>query len=371
MTFFSLPDGYKQHAQVDGKRMCLKAKKALYGLPQSPRLWNRKFTAWLATQGFSPTKKDPCYYILREGGEEIHLICYVDDLAFAGSSTEVLEAFKGALNRQFKMKDMGQLNWFLGCEVKQDLVNGTTTLVQTKYIHDLLARFDFMRDVAPAISPSGDRPPTLHIPRESNDPNTDEQQDWWRPLYRPLIGSLLYAAVLTRPDIAAEVAVLSQFLANPTQVHWDAAVRVLAYLKHTPERGITYSRRVDLPDNFNRSISTELWSLRLVSQGGGREAAGHRARCVGAPHSHTVLGGLLFALFTYNYRRLPNVPSLASIWQQMARPRRPMRARRALHGNTRAGSALHHHTYLSIYLLRSGMGSSSDGRGHRVRQRWH
>ena len=118
--------------------MCLKAKKALYGLPQSPRLWNRKFTAWLATQGFSPTKKDPCYYILREGGEEIHLICDVDDLAFAGSSTEVLEAFKGALNRQFKMKDMGQLNWFLGCEVKQDLVNGTTTLVQTKYIHETL-----------------------------------------------------------------------------------------------------------------------------------------------------------------------------------------------------------------------------------------
>ena len=150
------------------------------------------------------------------------------------------------------MKDMGQLNWFLGCEVKQDLVNGTTTLVQTKYIHDLLARFDFIRDVAPAISPSGERPPTLHIPRESDAPNADEQQDWWRPLYRPLIGSLLYAAVLTRPDIAAEVAVLSQFLANPTQVHWDAAVRVLAYLKHTPERGITYSRRVDLPDSFNR-----------------------------------------------------------------------------------------------------------------------
>ena len=60
-TFFSLPDGYKQHAQLNGKRMCLKAKKALYGLPQSPRLWNRKFTAWLATQGFRPTKKDPCY----------------------------------------------------------------------------------------------------------------------------------------------------------------------------------------------------------------------------------------------------------------------------------------------------------------------
>ena len=137
-------------------------------------------------------------------------------------------------------------------KVKQDLVNGTTTLVQTKYIRDLLTRFEFMSDVKPAISPSGERPIPLRKQQVDDIPDPTDPAFWWRPLYRPLIGSLLYAAVLTRPDIAAEVAVLSQFLINPGQEHWDAAVRVLAYLKHTPDKGITYTRRIDLPDDFNR-----------------------------------------------------------------------------------------------------------------------
>ena len=77
--------------------------------PLSPRLWNRKFTQWLKSKGFKPTNKDPCYYTLKAGGEEIHLICYVDDLAFAGSNATVLAAFREALQRDFQMQDMGML----------------------------------------------------------------------------------------------------------------------------------------------------------------------------------------------------------------------------------------------------------------------
>ena len=84
-----------------------------------------------------PTKtRATSYYTLKAGGEEIHLICYVDDLAFAGSNATVLAAFREALQRDFQMQDMGMLNWFLGCEIIQDLAAGTTKLVQTKYIND-------------------------------------------------------------------------------------------------------------------------------------------------------------------------------------------------------------------------------------------
>jgi hypothetical protein len=58
--------------------------------------------------------------------------------------------------------------------------------------------------------------------------------------YRELIGSLMYAAIGTRPDIAFAVSMLSQFMANPGKVHWKAAVRVLRYLKGTREHGLWY-----------------------------------------------------------------------------------------------------------------------------------
>ena len=249
--YFDLPDGYKQHREVNGQRMCLKAKRALYGLPQSPRLWNRKFTQWLKSKGFKPTNKDPCYYTLKAGGEEIHLICYVDDLAFAGSNATVLAAFREALQRDFQMQDMGMLNWFLGCEIIQDLAAGTTKLVQTKYINDMLARFDFMSDIQGVDSPSPHNSKPLSKAKCPADPAQADKDLWWRPFYRPLIGSLLYAAVLSRPDIATEVNMLSQFLQNPAQEHWDAAVHVLAYLKNTPTEGITYTRSVNRTDIFN------------------------------------------------------------------------------------------------------------------------
>ena len=153
--------------------------------------------SWLRSKGFKPTNKDPCYYTLKAGGEEIHLICYVDDLAFAGSNATVLAAFREALQRDFQMQDMGMLNWFLGCEIIQDLAAGTTKLVQTKYINDMLARFDFMSDIQGVDSPSPHNSKPLSKAKCPADPAQADKDLWWRPFYRPLIGSLLYAAVLS------------------------------------------------------------------------------------------------------------------------------------------------------------------------------
>ena len=106
--------------------MVLHAKRALYGMPQAPRLWNRRLTDWLNSQGFVASSKDPCLFTAKyDNGDEIHLICYVDDIAFAGNNPDAIAKFKAELSAEFKMSDLGSLNWFLGCEVIQDLVKGT------------------------------------------------------------------------------------------------------------------------------------------------------------------------------------------------------------------------------------------------------
>ena len=70
------------------------------------------------------------------------MLVYVDDLAFAGDCPEMISDLRARLNADFKMTDMGQMSWFLGCEVVQDLDAGVTTLHQAKYIRDVLARFE-------------------------------------------------------------------------------------------------------------------------------------------------------------------------------------------------------------------------------------
>eukprot|EP00935_MAST-01C_sp_MAST-1C-sp1_P001237 g1237.t1 len=100
-VFFNLPDGYKVFDD-DGKDISdgylLHAKRALYGLPQSPRLWNARLTEWLLAQGFVQCKKDSCVFKYDKNGSVIRLIVYVDDLAFAGNDPALIASFKKQLS---------------------------------------------------------------------------------------------------------------------------------------------------------------------------------------------------------------------------------------------------------------------------------
>ncbi|XP_070152493.1 uncharacterized protein [Polyergus mexicanus] len=60
--------------------------------------------------------------------------------------------------------------------------------------------------------------------------------------YRELIGSLIYLANATRPDLAFAASALSRFCTDPEEAHWKLAKRVLRYLQHTAGYGITYTK---------------------------------------------------------------------------------------------------------------------------------
>ena len=254
--YFQLPPGGipgVPDRDEHGNRIGLHAKKALYGLPQAPRLWNRKFTKWLRERGFEQSQKDPCYFVKRMGGEEVHMIVYVDDIAFAGSDPTLVQMVKDDLNESFEMKDMGELKWFLGSEIVQDVENGTTVIHQAKYINDLIEQFESLPqiDVIPVKStPSPTQVPSL---ADLPDKETAARKFWWRPYYRSLVGSLLYAQCCSRPEISNEVRLLSQCLENPSEEHWKLGLHVLGYLKSNPQHGIQFTR------NDNANIANRLF----------------------------------------------------------------------------------------------------------------
>jgi hypothetical protein len=121
-------------------------------------------------------------------------------------------------------------------EIDHNTTAGTLMIKQTQYIDDVVERFG-QANYKPVDNPCA----TGLKLSKSQSPGTEAERIAMRSKpYRSLIGCLLYITTCTRPDIAFVVTQLSRFLENPGQQHWNAAVRVLRYLKSTRQHGIIY-----------------------------------------------------------------------------------------------------------------------------------
>lgn len=109
------------------------------------------------------------------------------------------------------------------------------SICQSRYAEAVLERFE-MTNARPASTPF---PPGLKLYR-ATDHEAEEFMKRKLP-YRGVVGSLMYLAQCTRPDLGHAVGVLSQHLERPGTLHWDAAMHVLRYLRGTTNLGITYS----------------------------------------------------------------------------------------------------------------------------------
>jgi hypothetical protein len=161
------------------------------------------------------------------------LLVYVDDIILAGTSIDEFNIIKKILDAQFKIKDLGALKYFLELEVAQSREG--IHISQRKYCLDLLKDFGLL-GAKPAAMPLD---PAVKLHNDEGKLFDDISQ------YRRLIGKLLYLTN-TRPDIAYATQQLSQFLHKPTVTHFNAACRVIRYLKNSPGRGLLFSRHSDI-----------------------------------------------------------------------------------------------------------------------------
>lgn len=204
--------------------MC-KLNKSLYGLKQASRQWFLKLSTCLKAAGFSQSLSDYSLFVRNHHGNFTALLVYVDDVILAGNNLQEIEETKQFLAKRFKLKDLGQLKYFLGIEVARS--RHGITLCQRKYALEILEDTGFL-----GAKPS--RFPVEHnlSLTRSNGELLDEPSS-----YRRLVGRLIYLTI-TRSDLAYSVHVLSQFMDKPRQPHLEAAHKVLKYIKHTPGQGI-------------------------------------------------------------------------------------------------------------------------------------
>ena len=132
------------------------------------------------------------------------------------------------MSKNFKLISLGDAKWILGTRVRYE--KDSIIIDQEKYINDILEKFKMM-DCKSVLTP---------IVKENSIKNSEQPVD--KNLYLSMVGSLIYLAVISRPDIAFAVSQVSQAMANPIQENFIAVKRILRYISGTKNYSITYSK---------------------------------------------------------------------------------------------------------------------------------
>jgi hypothetical protein len=148
-VYVEQPPGFEDDRYPDH---VYKLAKALYRLKQAPRTWYECLRDFLIPNVFKVGKADPTLFTKTCNGDLFVCKIYVDDIIFGSTNQKSCEEFSRVMMQKFEMSIMGELNYFLGFQVKQ--FKEGTFISQTKYTQNLLKRFG-MKDAKPAKTPMG------------------------------------------------------------------------------------------------------------------------------------------------------------------------------------------------------------------------
>jgi len=232
--YMQQPQGY----EVKGKeKLVCKMKKSLYGLKQAPREWYLKFDRFMSEQGYTRCHSDHCVYLKRQNhGSYIILLLYVDDMIVADSNMQEINVLKRKLENSFAMKDLGAAKQILGMRITRDRKNRKLTLSQSEYIEKVLKRFN-MHNAKPFSIPLASH---FKLSKEVCPRTQEEMAHMSKVPYASAIGSLMYAMVCTRHNIAHAVGVVSRYKNNLGKKHWMAVKWILRYLRGTTNQALCF-----------------------------------------------------------------------------------------------------------------------------------
>ncbi len=202
-----------------------KLKKSLYGLKQSPRLWNNQIRDILLKYGFTQLLSDPSIYVKHDTKDTIILGLHVDDMVVTSTSNQALNLLEKYLESNVQLTVDKAPSWFLGMTIRRDRTERKIYLGQEQYVSDTLEEFGLSKcNTSPNPMIHGSKN-LYYGPWASVDPTT----------YQMAIGKLLYLARCTRPDIASSVGILGQFATHPLFNHWTAVEQLFKYVKGTKD----------------------------------------------------------------------------------------------------------------------------------------
>ena len=231
--YMEQPRGFTSEA--DSHKVC-KLRKSIYGLKQASRSWNLRFDEVVRNYGFVKNEDEPCVYRKSSGSIISFLVLYVDDILLIGNDIGALSSVKAWLSTEFSMKDLGEATYILGIRIFRDRVKRMIGLSQALYLEKVLKRFG-MEDSKKGFLPVRHG---VHLSKSMCPQSEEDRKEMIGIPYASAVGSLMYAMLCTRPDIAYAVSIVSRFQANPGREHWQTVKSILKYLRRTKDMILVY-----------------------------------------------------------------------------------------------------------------------------------
>ncbi|HSN66223.1 MAG TPA: reverse transcriptase domain-containing protein, partial [Fusibacter sp.] len=246
--WMELPEGYDSYTSEVHKKVikrethCVRLKKALYGLVQAARQWWKKFKEVMASIDFHTSAADPCLFIKqeKEGEPNSFVIIYVDDGGIIGTERVIKDIFN-ALSKDFKMKNLGKMEHFVGCHLIENSNRDTIWIHQPKLIKNLKAHFGNLITTTRTF-PSPASPKTVITRPKEGDPTISPED---QKKFRSGVGMLLYLVKHSRPDISNAVRELSKVADGATKAHWKALMRAIKFVMDTENYGLRLKPKVE------------------------------------------------------------------------------------------------------------------------------
>ncbi|CAI7899826.1 unnamed protein product [Closterium sp. NIES-54] len=183
--------------------------------------------------GFTPSSADHSLFMLGEGEQRSFMVVYVDDILIFSPSSDLVKEVMLKLQDKFKCKALGDVSFYLGLHIERDVEKRCMRVHQQKYLKALAANFGQSEGHATTPFPSGFK--CVKGPEEES---VGEEE---RRRFHSLVGSLMYAAVNTRPDVAFATRQLARVVQCPNEEQVAAGMRLAKYLGQTLIVGLQYS----------------------------------------------------------------------------------------------------------------------------------
>nr|GEU57299.1 retrovirus-related Pol polyprotein from transposon TNT 1-94 [Tanacetum cinerariifolium] len=209
-----------------------KLKKALYGLKQAPKAWYDRLKAFHIKHEYKIRMADNTLFTKKKSSNLIIVQIYVDDIIFALTCQDMCDEFAKFMHDKFEMSMMGELNFFLGLQIKQ--MKDEIFFNQSKYIKEMLKKFG-LEESKPMKTPMAS---DTKLIKDEECESVDSTK------YRGVIGSLLYLTA-SRPDIMFSVCLCAFFQEAPKTSHLEAVKRIFRYIKGTTHLGLWYPKGTD------------------------------------------------------------------------------------------------------------------------------
>ena len=201
----------------------------------------------MLSQGYRRSNIDHCLYTKKAtDGSLLILILYVDDMILAGSSMDEMATLQSKLNDAFDMKDLGHANHILGMRITRDRQKRLLYFSQSEYVDKVLRRLNMEGGKTVSV------PLASYLKLCQNDcPKSDAKKaEMEKVPYSSAVGSLMYAMICTRPDIAYAVGVVSRYMSNPGKKHWEVVKGIMRYLKGTKGMRICFGSKEACVDGY-------------------------------------------------------------------------------------------------------------------------